>query len=394
MSNRYTNAYPISGARPSTAGLAAWVAAILALAGCHRAPPAPPPSTPVVALPVHPYSGVDGGLATRYPVEAAARYANAMSFRVAGKIIERNVRLGDTVHQGQTLARLDPEDAAKQAASARAALDAAEHRLAFAKQQLDRDTAQFAQHLIAESALEQTQDAYVAAQAIRDQSTDQWVVAKNALRYHSLIADHDGVVTSENADTGQYVAAGQAVYGLAWTGDIDVTLDAAASDLSRVAVGQSTTVTFNALPGRSFLARVREVSPAADPQSRTYRVKMTLAPGAGTSAVRLGMTGDAMFTLAGAGANAGAPTPVPLFRIPATAIFHEGNAPAVWVVGPKDSALQLRPVMVQSYTERYVLVSGGITEGDTLVLAGVHTVFAGQHVAVVKPLFTDEGAAR
>jgi multidrug efflux system membrane fusion protein len=181
---------------------------------------------------------------------------------------------------------------------------------------------------------------------------------------------------------------------LAWAGDIDVTLDAAASDLSRVAVGQSTTVTFTALPGRRFLARVREVSPAADPQSRTYRVKMTLTPDAGTSAVRLGMTGDAMFTQAAAGASAGAPAAAPLFRIPATAIFHQGNAPAVWVVGPKDSALQLRPVMVQSYTERFALVSGGLTEGETLVLAGVHTVFAGQHVAVVKPLFTDEGAAR
>ena len=194
--------------------------------------------------------------------------------------------------KGQVVARLDPVDAEKQAGSARAALDAADHRLAFAKQQLDRDQAQSAQNLIAANQLEQTQDAYAAALAAREQSAAQWVVARNTLQYNTLVADHDGLITSENADTGQVVSAGQAVYGLAWSGDIDVVLDAAAGDLGRIAVGQGASVTFPALPGRRFEARVREVSPAADPQSRTYRVKLTLRqPAAG---VHLGMTGDAM----------------------------------------------------------------------------------------------------
>jgi multidrug efflux system membrane fusion protein len=392
MSNRYTNAHSKAGM--SFLGWAACAGLVVGLTACHRAaPPAPPPAT-VVALPVHPDAGVDGGLAIRYPVEAAARYANVMSFRVAGQIIERTVRLGDTVHRGQSMARLDPEDAAKQAASARSALEAAEHRLTFAKQQLDRDSAQFAERLIATSALEQTQDAYTTAQAARDQSANQWLVSKNALRYHTLIADHDGVVTSENADTGQFVAAGQAVYGLAWSGDIDVILDAAASDLGRIASGTIGRVTFTALPGRDFLARVREISPTADPQSRTYRVKLTLTPGADAVAVRLGMTGDASFTSAVGGLSAANPSVKAVFRIPAAAIFHRGSAPAVWVVRPHDTTLELRPVTVQTYTERAALVSAGLTEGDMLVLAGVHTVYAGQHVAVVKPLFTDESATQ
>src|SRR6202035_2090228 len=118
--------------------------------------------------------------------------------------------------------------------------------------------------------------------------------ARNTLQYNALIADHDGVITSENADTGQVVSAGQAVYGLAWTGDTDVILDAAAGDLGRIAVGPAAGVTFPALPGRRFEARVREVAPAADPQSRTYRVKLTLTEQPGADAVRLGMTGDAV----------------------------------------------------------------------------------------------------
>ena len=384
--------------------------AVSVLGACHRQEPAAAAPAIVVAAPV----AAPGGSADetiRYPVEAAARYSNVMSFRVAGKLIERNVRLGDAVHKGQVIARLDAVDAQKQAVSAEAAFDAAEHRWAFAKQQLDRDQAQFAQNLIAANQLEQTQDAYAAALAGREESAAQRVVAQNTLQYNTLIADHDGVITSENADTGQVVSAGQAVYGLAWSGDTDVVLDAAAGDLGRIAVGQTASIAFPAVPGRRFEAHVREVAPAADPQSRTYRVKLTLMhPGA---AVRLGMTGDAELSPASAGgptsgewttgdttmggpSAAGPATANPVagapgtFSIPATAIFHNGSRPAVWVIRANDSTLELRPVTVRSYGERSAVVTQGLRDGDSIVLAGVHTVFAGEHVKPVKPLFAGE----
>src|SRR5258707_13881440 len=271
------------------------VFALLTLGACHRQAPSAAPPALVLASPVRSDSGIGAGESIRYPVEAAARYSNAMSFRVAGKLIERNVRLGDSVHKGQVVARLDPVDAQKQAASAKAAFDAAEHRLVFAKQQLDRDQAQFAQNLIAVNQLEQTQDAYAAALAEHEQSAAQLVVARNNLQYNTLAVDHDGVITSENADTGQVVSAGQAIYGLAWTGDTDVILDAAESELGSISIGQAATVTFPALPKHQFAARVREIAPAADPQSRTYRVKLTMTEPA--QAVRLSMTGDATLSL-------------------------------------------------------------------------------------------------
>jgi len=388
MSNVSTSVYSsLPAARfrahPAVRALPLGLVAVLALGACHRQAPAIAAPAIVVASPVHAYRGAGAGESIRYPVEAAARYSNAMSFRVAGKLIERNVRLGDSVRRGQVIARLDARDAQKQASSAQAALEAAEHRLSFAKQQLDRDQAQFAQNLIAANQLEQTQDTYAAALAGRDQSAAQLVVARNTLQYNTLVADHDGVITSEDADTGQVVSAGQAVYGLAWTGDTDAYLDAAAGDLGRMVIGQPASVTFAALPGRRFEARVREVAPAADPQSRTYRVKLTLTePGA---AVRFGMTGDA--TLSAAAAAADAPT----FKVPATAIFHRGGDPAVWVIRSNDSTLELRPVAVASYRERTATVTGGLSDGDEVVLAGVHTVYAGQHVKQVRPLFDGDG---
>jgi membrane fusion protein, multidrug efflux system len=391
---------------------------LLTLSACGRGPAASAPPAIVVALPVHADAGTGGGggIAVRYPVEVAARYSNPMSFRVPGKVIERKVRIGDVVKKGEVVARLDPVDAERQAASAKAALDAAEHRLVFAKQQLDRDTAQSAQNLIAANQLEQTQDAFTAAQSGREEAAAQWVVAHNNLEYNTLVADHDGVITSENADTGQVISSGQAIYGLAWSGDTDVTLDASASDLARIAVGQPGTVTFPALPGQHFDARVREITPAADPQSRTYRVKLTLShPG---SVVHLGMTGDAVLgpmpvggdgavmadahglgspPEAAVGGAVGGAARTPSFTLPATAIFHQGNSPAVWVVA-NNSTLELRPVSVSIYTDHSTVVTKGLEEGETVVLAGVHTVYSGEHVTATRPLFDDagdvEGAAR
>jgi RND family efflux transporter MFP subunit len=320
-----------------------------------------------------------------HPVEVTARYSNTMSFRVPGKLIERRVRLGDAVKQGQVIARLDPLDAQKQEASARAALAAAEHRLAFAQQQLDRDKAQSEQNLIAANQLEQTEDAFTSALSGRDQAAAQWVVARNSLQYNTLVADHDGVITSENADTGQVVSAGQAIYGLAWNGDTDVILDAAESELGRISVGQAATVTFPALPKQQFAARVREIAPAADPQSRTYRVKLTMTQP--PQVVRLGMTGDA--TLLPASPAQGTDPP-PTYTVPATALFHKENGPAVWVVQGNSSTLQLRPVKVGSYSDRATLITDGLHEGDMVVLAGVHTVYAGEQVKPVKPLFDNQ----
>jgi RND family efflux transporter MFP subunit len=285
------------------------------------------------------------------------------------------------------IAQLDPVDAQKQAVSAQAALDAAEHRLVYAQQQLDRDKAQGEANLIAVNQLEQTQDTFTAALAGRDQAAAQLVVARNNLQYNTLVADHDGLITSENADTGQVVSAGQAVYGLAWNGDTDVILDAAESDLGRISAGQAAKISLPALPGRQFEAHVREIAPAADPQSRTYRVKLTMA--GPPASVRFGMTGDATLAAVPMGDDHAAPQPT--YTVPATAIFHKDSGPAVWVVEGGGSTLQLRPVKVSTYTDHATVVTAGLNDGDIVVLAGVHTVYAGQHVRPVRPLFDGEG---
>ena len=355
---------------------------IALLGACQRKEVVAPGPRPVVAVAVHP----DGQpVAATLPGEVDARYSTPLSFRVGGKIIERRVRLGDVIRSGEIVARLDPADAQKNAASAQAALDAAAHRLVYAKQQLDRDQAQARASLISQSQLEQTTDAYASALAQRDQADQQAALARNQLQYTTLIADHAGFITAEQADTGQNVSVGQAVYNLAWSGDIDVICDVPENALPALAIGQSATVTLPALPGRSFTARVRELSPAADPQSRTFRARLTLE-NAGPE-VRLGMT--ASVSLPGNNGAAGATS---TFVVPATALFHEGNQPALWIVRADDT-LELRRIEVTRYNERTIAVSQGLKDGERVVLQGVHTVTAGEKVQVMAPLHPEDFAS-
>jgi RND family efflux transporter MFP subunit len=345
------------------------------LSACHQREAVVPEAKPVVALAVHPDAN---NASASLPAQVQARYSTPLSFRVGGKIIERRVRIGDSVKAGQTVALLDPTDLRNNLANARALLAAAEHRLSFAKQQLDRDQAQAHANLIAAAQLEQTQDAYATALAQRDSARAQMALATDQLRYTALTADHDGVVTSEDADTGQNMQATQAVYHVDWTGDVDIVCDAPERALNALTIGARARVTLPALPGKTLEARVREVSAAADSESRTWRVKLTLAaPG---PQVRLGMTANVMFDVADDSAS-GEP-----FTLPVTALFHKGENPAVWVVRNGSNTLELRPVTIERYDERTVSVSSGLHDGDRVVLQGVHAVSSGQQVQAVPPL--------
>ncbi len=318
------------------------------------------------------------------PAEVQARFVTAMSFRVAGQLVERRVHLGDTVRKGQVVARLDPADAEHNAASARAELASARQHLDAAEKQLKRDTEQARENLISPQQLEQSQDAHAAALSQFKAAQARAAVAGNQRDYTALVAEHDGVISAEQANTGDVLSAGQPVFSLAWSGAVDVTTDVADNQVTRIHPGASATVTLPALPGRSFSGRVREVSPAADPQSRTYRVKVTLEQP--DAALRLGMIGEVAIAPGGSEQPA-----APVMVLPATALFHQGDKPAVWVVSG-DGKLELRPVTVAAYGERSISLTQGVGADDKVVVQGVHTLTSGEKVKPIAPLHAEDFA--
>lgn len=321
------------------------------------------------------------------PGQVVAPEATLVSFRVGGKIISRSVASGDRVQAGDVLARLDAVQPKQSLESAQAQLQAAKQNLTFARQQYERDVKQSRANLIAPAQLEQSRNAYSQAQAAQAQAAQQASLASDQLAYTELTADYSGIITAEHAQTGQNVAAGQAVYTLAQDSGADVVVDIPERRIANVTLEQEAEIRINVLPDKVFHGRVREIAASADPASRTFRVK--LAVHSLPQAVRLGMTATVRFVSDTSSANT-AESGEQRFSVPATALFHQGDKPAVWLFDSADSTLRLQAIHVHAYGSSSVTVSGDIHQGDRVLARGVHTVSPGQAVQPVELVDTEQ----
>ncbi|MFC5488599.1 efflux RND transporter periplasmic adaptor subunit [Dokdonella soli] len=355
----------------------------LATAGCQNTTAEPSKAVPVRPVVAQTVSAGDRALVERYSGEVHARYEAPIAFRIDGKITRRDVGIGDHVKAGQLLATLDPSDATMNAAGARAAVAAATSQRDVARLQRDRIASLRQRALVSQSQLDQAEDALKAAEAALQQARQQLGVRENQVRYASLTAEHDGVITTQDAEAGQVVAAGQRVFGLAWSDEREVYIAVPESRVAALRANADMKVTLWAQPGRRYDGRLRELSAAADPQSRTFLAKVTIVD-AGPD-VQLQMSADVAATST---ATAGT------FTLPASALFHRDAQPAVWVVD-EHSRLALRDVVVARYVDDGVAIGSGLSPGERVVTRGVHTLHAGDAVRIVDlPFQPNEVAAR
>jgi multidrug efflux system membrane fusion protein len=347
------------------------VAATFALAGCGGDGAVATPPRPVLV--VHPGASAAGALA--FAGEVRAREESALSFRVGGKLVRRLVDVGDHVHAGDLLAQLDPADLALQARAAQAQLAAAQGELARAS----ADRARYAQlardQLVSRSAVDAQEAAYAAAGGQARAARANLDAARNAASYASLRAPRDGVVALRQAEAGQVVAAGQAIFGLAADGAREIAIALPESRVRDFAVGQRATVELWNAPGTRFPARIREISPAADPQARTYAARVAL-DGSADAPVELGQSARVYFESDPRGADALAVPLAAVQRAP------QGGA-AVWIVDPRTGRVRLAPVKLGAYREDSVPVLAGVSAADWVVAAGGHLLREGEAVAPV-----------
>jgi RND family efflux transporter MFP subunit len=352
----------------SIAGAAAGIA--LFAAACSR--PAPPVQAPQLVLAQRPVP-TQADAVRVYPGDIEARFSSALSFRVDGRIVSRTAHLGEHVMAGQLLATLDPEDSDARLRAAQAALLAAESRFALAREQHERNDRQAQEDLVSRDEQQQSASAFEVAQADVQQRRAELALARSDLGHSELRADHDGDITSENAEVGMVVKAGQPVLGLAWSGERDAVIDVPEGRQAPLARGLPAQVRLVAADAPPLKARVRDVAAAADPQSRTYRVRLAIEePGRAA----LGATVEVAFAAPAARA---AP---PGLAIPASALFHDGQAPAVWVIDPKEHRLTLRTVQVAQFHADSVTLAAGLGPDELIVAQGVHAVSAGQQVTI------------
>jgi RND family efflux transporter MFP subunit len=297
-----------------------------------------------------------------------ARYETDLGFRVAGKITERIVNVGDRA--GDVIARLDPQDLQLQVASAEAEIAAATSNFAQASSDEVRFTSLKARDYAAVADYERKKSAKDEADGRLERARRALELARNQLAYAELTANADGVITATLAEPGQVVALGQAVARLAQHGEMEAMVALPETWLGEARAMQASVRLWSG-PERRFAAHLRELSPQADPLTRTYAARFTITNPDET--VALGMT--ATVTLAHDG-------DATVARLPLSAVLNRGTGPSVYVID-KAGALELRPVTVASFTADAALLTAGVNAGDRVVTLGVQKLEAGQKVRAI-----------
>jgi len=367
QSSQISEDFAMSAPKPRLAAFAA-LALLPLLAACqdYAASAALKPERPVQVQRV----AFAGEEATREFVGVVrARHETDLAFRVAGKIVARTVNVGDRVHAGDVVARLDPEDLRLQVQSAEAELAAATSSLAQTSSDLDRYTTLKTRGYASVAEFDRKKAAKDEADGRLERARRALDIARNQLAYAELKADVDGVITATLAEPGQVVAIGQPVARLAHRGEKEAVVALPESWLAEARQSKAS-VRLWSDPDRRFQARLRELSPQADAATRTFLARFTIFDA--DDSVALGMTATVMLAR---DADAVA-------RLPLGAVINRGTGPLVYVV--EDSTLVRRPVTISSVTEDAVIVTSGLNAGDQVVTLGVHKLDPGTKVRTVE----------
>ena len=302
--------------------------------------------------------------------EVRPRIESRLGFRVGGKIVSRKVELGTVVKRGQLLMQLDPQDLALAQTQAKAALAAAESNRDLALAEMKRYQELRSKNFVAATVLDSKDVAYKSAQSSYEQALAAYKNQSNQTSYTSLESDVDGVVTSIDAEVGQVVAAGTPVVRVAQAGDMDVVVGIPENKINVIRQMTDINVSMWAQPTKVMTAKLRELSPIADPVTRTYTAKVILP--AEANDVRLGMTANVSFI---------ARNPNQVIKLPMTALLQNKGSTSVWVV--EQGVVKLVPVQIAGAAGEDVLIAAGVASGQTVVTAGVNFLKAGQHVTIL-----------
>ena len=340
-----------------------------ALAACGAEPPperaAEAPARLVRTLTIEAAKPAE---AARFTGRIVAQDQSALAFRIGGRMTERLVRPGERVGAGQRIAAIDPEDAlnAFRAADAQAVVAESLWRKAESRFQrqvflLDRGAISEAQFEEAEQTERALRARFEAAEAYRGK-------AEERVTFTVLYADAPGVITTIGAEPGEVVGPGRMIATLARDGGVDGLFSVPAEIASGQSVGARIEVALSDAPERAVEGFLREVSPQADADSRTFRIRVGLIdPPEG---FRLGASVVARISV-------GAKAPI---TISESALLPGDAEPRVFVVDPATLRVRAKTITIERRDPARVIVASGLSAGDIVVTAGVRTLTEGQMV--------------
>lgn len=299
--------------------------------------------------------------------EIHAHDETILSFRTGGRIVTRSVDIGDRVNAGQLLATLENTTSQNQLDGAQADYEGAKASAQVAALNVNRMQKLMPTGAIARTQLDTARADWLVARARLKNSESALRNARESLGWTRLIAPRSGVITEVSASAGQVVNGGQSVLTLATGEALDVVFDIAKPEAIPPQEQAGLRVSLLSDPSVQASAAVRDISPQADPQTRTWRVRATLQ----NPPLAMALGASVTVTLPATGPHG--------YALPASALSRVNDKPAVYVINPQSQA-QLRVVVPAYYTATTVIISGGLEPGDRVITAGVTKLRSGEPV--------------
>ncbi|WP_461784018.1 efflux RND transporter periplasmic adaptor subunit [Prosthecobacter sp.] len=324
-------------------------ALLLTACGKHEQTPAPSAAPPSVTVKVEavkwsPHTAVEEVVGT-----VRSKQRAVVEAKVSGRVLEYTATPGALVKAGDLLARLDVQEIQAKVDQARAMLDQA-------KRDFDRQ-----KQLIASNAT--TRQEFDATEARVKISTGAVSEAETMMSYAKVTAPFDGVVTRKLADVGDLAMPGKPLLEIEAPTSLRVEADLPEAILDRVKLGEKMAVRL----AKVIEGTVSEISPVADPVSRTFNVKLDLPA---TEGLRTGQFGRVSVPVA----------EVKLLLVPQSAVLKRGQMELVFVAQNGKAALRL--VKTGKMLEDRVEVLSGLEEGEQVIVSETAQLTDGQPVTI------------
>lgn len=337
------------------------------LAGCEDDVPKPASVRPVRTIAVEP-----GSFRQFVKVigDIRPRRESDLGFRVSGKVIARAATVGSPVRAGDVVARLEDDDYRNRVKQADADVKAAQAVYQEAAANEARQRMLKTNGITTRVNYDAARKTLLSAEAGLQSARVALRMARDQLDHTVLKAEFDGIITATGAEIGQVVASAQMIVRLAPSGERDAVFAIAETAIRRggFGIGAPVRVALLSEPGVTATGAIREISPIADPATRTFDVRVAVDASAGS--MLFGASVDGVF--AGHGETG--------IALPPEAIFDGNGKPAVWLYSREKGAVTLHPVAIARYEDDRVIVSGGLARGDLVVTAGVNRLREGQPV--------------
>lgn len=297
---------------------------------------------------------------------ARAGMESKLSFKVAGNVKRIAVKVGDNVTKGDLIGELDAKDYSLQVEQAKASLAQAQAQLRNAQAAFKRTRELYANRSASKSEFDAARAAAESAGAAVNASKKQVQLLRQQRGYTRLTAPVAGSIADVKVENNENVAAGQVVAVLTSGKDIEVHVAVPEVVISKVKKGSKVTVSFDALPDKSFSAVITEVGVSSVGAGTTFPVTARLTKT--DPAIRAGMAAEVTFEFAKKDKGK------KRIIVPSVAVGEDRKGRFVFIVekaGEGVGAVKRRVVEVGELTGEGLEITKGLKDGDVVVTAGL-----------------------